>query len=232
LVNAPLMPAAGGPSSPDTHISGMPSWNIPPRRAVWSPGGSATPGKGILTGQGDIMRRIATVVLASTALLLALAEAASAQQIRRAEPLLGGNENPPVVTDGTGRFRAEIFNDRIEFRLRYDVAADETPDSDVTQAHLHAANPGVNGGIVVFLCANDPIVTPAPATARECPPSPNTVEGEIVADDVLADADGVLQAGDLEGLARLIRQGAIYVNVHSNDHGSGEVRGQMSPRIR
>ncbi len=180
------------------------------------------------------MRRIATVVLASTALLLVLGEAASAQQIRRAEPLLGGNENPPVVTDGTGRFRAQIFDDRIEFRLRYDVASegDDGP-SDVTQAHLHVANPGINGGIAAFLCTN----LGNSATAPECPASPDEVEGEIVAADVLAVTEGdppveILEAGDLEGLALLIRQGSVYANVHSDDHPGGEVRGQLSPRVR
>jgi hypothetical protein len=179
------------------------------------------------------MRRIATVVLASTALLLVLGEPASAQQIRRAEKLLGGNENPPVVTDGTGRFRAEIFDDRIEFRLRYDVAADETDESDVTQAHLHVANPGNNGDIAAFLCSN----LGNSATAPECPPSPGEVEGEIVAEDVLAvteedPAVTILEAGDLDGLVRLIRQGSVYANVHTADHPAGEVRGQLSPRVR
>jgi CHRD domain len=178
------------------------------------------------------MRRLSLTVLVSAGLVLALCNTAAAQQVRRAEPLVGGNENPPVVTDATGNFRAQIFPDRIEFRLRYDVAADVTPGSDVTQAHLHVANPSVNGEIVVFLCANDPIVTPAPGTARECPPSPGEVEGEIIPNDVLADDGGVLVAGDLEGLAILIRQGSVYANVHSVDHPSGEVRGQLSPRRR
>jgi hypothetical protein len=175
------------------------------------------------------MHRWSTLALASAAVVLTVATAASAQQVRRAEALRGANENPPVLTDGSGAFRARLFPDRIEFRLRYDVAATA---SDVTQAHLHVANPGNNGGIVVFLCANDPIVTPPGATARPCPPSPDEVTGEIVAGDVLADADGVLTAGDLAGLSRLIRQGAVYANVHSTDHPSGEVRGQLSPRRR
>jgi CHRD domain len=176
------------------------------------------------------MRCLFTVSLASAVCVLLRANGASAQ-VRRAEPLRGGNENPPVLTDGTGNFRAELSPDGPTFRLLYDVLSEEG-DSDVTQAHLHVGNPGNNGGIVVFLCANDPIVTPPPATARECPDSPNVVEGEIVEDDVLADPDGVLEAGDLEGLVRLIRQGAVYVNVHTDEHTGGEVRGQMSPRIR
>jgi hypothetical protein len=70
-----------------------------------------------------------------------------------AERLLGGNENPPVISDGSGRFRARVSEDRIGFTLRYDVASE---DSDVTQAHLHIQNPGNNGGIVVFLCSGIP----------------------------------------------------------------------------
>jgi hypothetical protein len=42
----------------------------------------------------------------------------------------------------------------------------------------------------------------------------------------------VITAGDLAGLARLIRQGAVYANVHSDDFPAGEVRGQLSPRRR
>ena len=94
-----------------------------------------------------------------------LGDAASAQQVRQAERLLGGNENPPVITDGTGNFRARLFDDRIEFRLRYDVGFD---DSDVTQAHLHIANPGNNGAIVAFLCSNVGN-TPAGATEQRMP---------------------------------------------------------------
>ena len=161
-----------------------------------------------------------------------LGEAASAQQIRRAEKLLGGNENPPVVTDATGSFRAELFADRIEYQVA--LRRRRTPDSDVTQAHLHIANPGNNGDIAAFLCSNRPPAAHAP----RCPPSPGVVEGEIVAADVreVTDVDDpavtILEAGDLDGLARLIRQGSVYANVHSEDHPGGEIRGQMSPRIR
>jgi len=178
------------------------------------------------------MHRLSLMFLVSAALVLALCDTAAAQQVRRAERLVGANENPPVITDGSGNFRARLFPDRIEFRLRYDVAS---TGSDVTQAHLHIANPGNNGGIVVFLCSNAGN-TPDGATQRDCPSSPAVVLGEIVATDVVPDNPdpqlAVITAGDLAGLARLIRQGAVYANVHSDDFPAGEVRGQLSPRGR
>jgi CHRD domain len=179
------------------------------------------------------MKRLGLMILASAGCMLVLGDAASAQQVRRAERLLGGNENPPVITDGTGNFRARLFDDRIEFRLRYDVGFD---DSDVTQAHLHIANPGNNGTIVAFLCSNVGN-TPAGATVRACPPSPEVIEGDIVAADVQAVSEGdpavtIIEAGDLEGLARLIRQSSVYANVHSDDFPAGEIRGQLNPRER
>jgi CHRD domain len=170
------------------------------------------------------MRRLGITLLLSGTLVPVFGDAGSAQQVT-AERLRGGNENPPVISEGSGNFRVQIQNGN--FRLRYDVAAEE---SDVTQAHLHIGNPGTNGGIVVFLCTNDGN-TPAGATVRECPASPGEVTGQILATDVQA-VDDIIEAGDLEGLERLARQGAVYANVHTDDHTGGEVRGQLSPRRR
>jgi hypothetical protein len=86
----------------------------------------------------------------------------------------------------SGRFTATLLDDRIEFTLSYEVASEA---NDATQAHLHIANPGNNGGIVVFLCSNLDN-TPEGATQRECPASPGEVDGDIVAGDVLPVAEG------------------------------------------
>jgi CHRD domain len=182
------------------------------------------------------MRRFAISAPLSAALVMAFGDAGSAQQIR-AEKLVGGNENPPVVSDGSGRFSARLNDDSISFRLRYDVASVvvDGEESDVTQAHLHIANPGNNGGVVAFLCSN---MMGAP-TDRTCPPSPGKVTGDIFADDVLPVTEGmapdevvIIGAGDLDGLKRLIEQGSVYANVHTNAHAGGEIRGQLEPRRR
>jgi hypothetical protein len=185
---------------------------------------------------GAKMQRFATALSLSAMFLPALGDSASAQQVR-AESLLGGNENPPVVSEGSGRFRARLQEDRISFRLRYDDVA--SGESDVTQAHLHIGNPGTNGGIVVWLCA-DPSLEP-PEGVPDCPASPGELSGDIFADDVQAVTVSsgtppvvtvIIEAGDLEGLKRLIEQSSVYANVHTDDHPAGEIRGQMNPRRR
>ena len=154
--------------------------------------------------------------------ILAATAAGPAAAIEFSERLVGGNENPPVVSDGSGRFVARIKPDLIRFVLRYKDL------TDVTAAHIHIANPGNNGGVAAFLCS-------------PCPPAPAVVRGEIAAQDVLevtvetedpAEPIVVLEAEDLEGLIRLIRQGATYANVHTMEHPGGEIRGQINPRRR
>ena len=185
------------------------------------------------------MRKIAVILLLSATFLPGLSQADTARDDSsrrvKAERLVGGNENPPVVSEGSGMFRAWFRHDGIAFRLRYDVASE---DSDITQSHLHIANPGNNGGIVVFLCTNLGN-TPMGATARDCPPSPGEVTGTIVMNDVQTVTEGeppdqitVIEAGDFEGLIRLIKQGAVYANVHTDAHEGGEIRGQLNPRPR
>jgi CHRD domain len=175
------------------------------------------------------MRRFATTLCLSGAFLFALGNAGSAQQVD-SEELLGGHENPPVISDGTGEFTATLDIDSIRFQLTYVVGAGSAPD----QAHLHIANPGNNGGIVVFLCSNLGN-TPVGAQVRPCPPSPpGLVEGEILAADVLPVAEGqppaaipIIGAGDLAGLKLLMQQGAVYANVHTPAHATGEIRAQL-----
>jgi CHRD domain len=160
------------------------------------------------------MRRVLATLVLSTALIPALGGTASAVQLR-SEPLAGGNENPPVISEGSGSFRVQTRNG--DFRLRYDIPG------EVTAAHIHIGNPGTNGGIVVFLCPTTEV--------PECPPSPGEVTGTIVEGDVLA-VPPTIDAGNLDGLALLGRQGALYVNIHTTAHTSGELRGQIKPRKR
>lgn len=178
-------------------------------------------------------RKIMTGVVA-TVLVLSLSGPLSASDDDRHDnnrrlraTLIGGAENPPVVSPGHGRFKAQRHGDRIRFELRYNQL--ETEDSDITQAHLHVENPGNNGPVAVFLCTNLGN-TPPGATQRDCPLSPGRVRGEISAEDV-QDA-GDLIAGDLQGLLRLMGQGAVYVNLHTDAHPPGELRGQTNPRRR
>ena len=182
------------------------------------------------------MRRFATTLCFSGVFLFALGNGGSAQQVS-SEALLGGHENPPVISEGSsGTFTAQLeVADRIPFQLTYELGPEVT---DADRAHLHIANPGNNGGIVVFLCSNlgD---TPVGAQVRPCPPSPGVVSGEILAGDVLAVVDGeppaateIIAPGDLEGLKVLIQQGSVYVNVHTPEHGTGEIRAQLlSPSL-
>lgn len=168
-------------------------------------------------------RKTLITIAAPAALLLNLGGIPVAIADEKAR-LLSVDENPPIITSADGRFKAKIHNDRIDFRLEYDGI-----ESNIRQAHIHVENPGRNGPIAVFLCTNLGN-TPLGATDRPCPASPGTVEGSIVADDVIM--AGNVPAGDLDAIAQILRQGAAYINVHSFDHPGGEIRGQVSPRRR
>ena len=178
----------------------------------------------------------ATALLASAMLMLAVsAQAQPFVPTDSSQPLRGSHENPPVVSEGFGRFFANVIEtpegvvQEIEYHLRYDVVDGA---SDVQQAHIHIANPGNNGGIVAFLCSN----LDAPAD-NDCPASPGNVDGVILPEDVLAVTEGdpavtIIEAGDIDGLAKLMFDGGTYANVHTDDHPDGEVRGQINPRTR
>ena len=136
--------------------------------------------------------------------------------------LNGYQEVPAVSSTGGGSFRAAVSQtgDAIAYKLSYSAL-----EGDVTQAHIHFGQRGVNGSIVTFLCST---LGNGPAGTQACPPAPATIEGTIEADDIVASAAAQgIAAGEFAEVLRAIKSGMTYANVHSTKHAGGEIRSQL-----
>lgn len=139
--------------------------------------------------------------------------------------LTGFEEVPAISTSGNGAFDARISNDEasVSWELSY---ADL--EGDVTQAHIHLGQAGVNGGVVVFLCTNLGNAPPGSVVAP-CPPPPATITGTFGATDIIGPAGQGIAPGELAKALHAMRAGMTYVNVHSTLWPGGEIRAQISP---
>jgi hypothetical protein len=154
--------------------------------------------------------------------LLTLATAAKAERLGAL--LTGYEESPSVSTTARGAFSAEIDADSDEIRYSETFSGLQAP---VTQSHIHIAQPGVNGSVVIFLCQT--AANPDPTgLAPQCPQE-GTVTGKITMANVIAGATASqqLQAGDLDAVITAIRAGFAYANVHTTASPGGEIRGQI-----
>ena len=131
-----------------------------------------------------------------------------------------------VSTRARGSFRA-VIDDRAQ-RIDYELSF-EGLEADVTQSHIHFGQRHTVGGIVVWLCQTPG--TPAPDLVASvtpfCPTPDGTVTGTIVPAQVLTATGQGINAGEFNEVARAIRAGAAYANVHSATFGAGEIRGQI-----
>jgi hypothetical protein len=137
--------------------------------------------------------------------------------------------NPPIPNEGSSGTGTFILNDA-GTALSYDVQlfgldldgkqTPTNPNDDVTRVHFHAAPAGANGGIVYGIIDGSP-------TLR------NDLD-DLFVDPVTGRITGVWD--NLEGngttlaaqLQTLFNHG-LYFNVHTFDHGGGEIRGQVVP---
>ena len=169
-------------------------------------------------------KRIVLGVLAC-ALVSAVAFAQNFMHIK--ELLTGYEEVPSVSTGASGQFTAQIRKDStIDWQLSYSDL-----EGAVLQSHIHLGQPGVNGGITVFLCTN---LGNGPAGTQPCPAPPATISGTIAAVDVSPNIPATagartqgLNTGEMDELLAAMRAGATYVNVHSSLWQGGEVRSQI-----
>ena len=128
--------------------------------------------------------------------------------------LSGFQEVTPKLTDAQGSLTAVLKADSISYKLTYTNMTSATLFS-----HFHFGQPGVNGGVYVFLCGG--------GGKPACPSPGGTVMGTITAADILAVPDQGINAGDFSAAVRALRSGDTYANVHSTRFPSGEIRGQL-----
>jgi hypothetical protein len=131
--------------------------------------------------------------------------------------LTGGNEVPPVNSSVTGTATIELIADGT---IEYFVSL-SNPDGvellGVAGAHIHCGAIGANGMVVAVL-------SPPVMGGRN--------ESMVVLDGVLND-DSIVNVACGATIAQLyasIIAGGTYVNVHSTENMSGEVRGQ-TPKV-
>ncbi len=129
--------------------------------------------------------------------------------------LNGFQQVPAIITNGTGTFTAELNPDgaSINYTLSYSDLS-----SIVHFAHIHVGQAGVNGAVIVFLCGG--------GGKPECPAS-GSVSGKLTSADVMAIAGQGVAAGNFHELLIALRSGVAYVNVHTTNFPSGEIRGQI-----
>ncbi len=129
-----------------------------------------------------------------------------------------------IITDGTGTFTATVNDDAtLTYTLTY-----KNLSSAVLQAHIHIGATKTSGNITIFLCSN---LNNGPAGTPACPDDAThsgTVSRTVSAADVTAGAasQGV-PAGDFKDVVRAIASQVTYANVHTANHPSGEIRGQI-----
>jgi hypothetical protein len=140
--------------------------------------------------------------------------------------LTGFQEVPSVSTVARGEFRARISKDEqsIDYELTY-----EGLQGVVTQAHIHIAQRGVNGGIVLWICGT--MSNLGPAGTPTCTAGSGTFTGTFVSTNVQAIAGNnvgqQVAAGELAKVIAAIRGRVAYVNVHTDPSLGGEIRGQI-----
>jgi hypothetical protein len=131
--------------------------------------------------------------------------------------LRGLNEVPPTASLATATLRASLDEDAqtITFTLDY-----RNLTANPGAAHIHFGPSKVNGGVMVFFCGG--------GGKPACPAATSgTVTGTITAADVVGPVAQGIAAGDFASVARAIRTGNAYANMHNDRFPSGELRGQV-----
>lgn len=129
----------------------------------------------------------------------------------------GEQEEPnPVDTQAQGQAKFKLSRDGDELSYKLIVANIE----NVRMAHLHLITEpdAVTGGVVVWLYPDGP--------------PPQTIPGRtdgVLAEGVITSADlvGALGGMDLSALIEAMEAGNVYVNVHTDQYPSGEIRGDI-----
>jgi hypothetical protein len=135
-------------------------------------------------------------------------DAAQAKQQFKAK-LKGDNEVPAVTTQAEGKASLKVKESNIKYKLNI------TGLADATMAHIHQGKAGENGKPVVDLLA---------AGNKQKTSKGLFINGSITDSSLI----GPMKGKTVSDLASSISAGNNYVNVHTQAHQDGEIRGQLT----
>jgi hypothetical protein len=173
------------------------------------------------------MRRLIAVITATTLLLgvagVAMANGDSHRNAFKAR-LTGYQEVPAINSTGAASLKASVNSTGTVFTYTLTYTGLSGPAG---AAHIHFAQAGVNGGVVLWLCGG--------GGKPACPAAGVPITGTVNAGDVAA-LPGVaaqgMAAGDLTSVLKAMRAGVTYANIHTAAFPGGEIRGQIGGRGR
>src|SRR5262249_39625810 len=158
--------------------------------------------------------RLRFVLIAGLALITALIANGAGLKGNFAATLKGSNEVPPVDAKATGKATMTVAGTSVEYRITAKGLS-----GPVTGAHIHLAPTTAAGPVVVAF--------PASAINNGAKGSV-TISGTFTAADIKRKPDPPVKS--LEDLLGQIKANNAYVNIHTAAHGSGEIRGQITPK--
>lgn len=148
---------------------------------------------------------LSILAIGTTPLTLQVAAQESEQKF--IAELTGKEEVPPNESPSSGFAWVKITNDEI----RYEVNV--TDMDKVNAAHIHLAEAGKNGPVVLTLFMGGPT---------------EQVNGTVGEANVTAsNLEGPMKGKDVMDLVTAMKNGTTYVNVHTTDFPNGEIRGQL-----
>jgi hypothetical protein len=146
--------------------------------------------------------------------------------------LSGTQQVPPVKTNGIGTASFELLDDNKTIHYRINIL--DVPN--ITGMHIHKGKAGENGDVVVNLYNNSKeniILNENETKMSQIESSSVKVNGNVqssfLASGTINNSDlkGPLSGKNISDLFNLIKSQNTYVNVHSQSHPDGEIRGEI-----
>ena len=154
-------------------------------------------------------------IIAATLAVIATSFVAT-QQIQAQEGkmiitfLSGKDEVPPTESNASAWAKFQSVDNGSQLSYWVSIVGLK----EITGAHIHKGSEGQNGDIVTVL---------SEAKSAEGGNETISLKGNITKDGL----QGPLEGKEVSDLVSLMRNGSVYVNVHTNEYKDGVIRGQI-----